>query len=133
MIYSISYIIIPVLSAIRGSLRCGIVFLCVRKVPVLLPPCAGCFWFFPESPRRRFRFLRKRSYQISYRFGAHFARFSKNGGAPGWRAARILWLSVFLIVLPEDALDLLLGLHDLVVKAFGRDAHGPVTEDDELL
>ena len=40
---------------------------------------------------------------------------------------------IFLIVLPENPLDFLLGLHDLVVKAFSRDADSPVAEDDELL
>ena len=38
-----------------------------------------------------------------------------------------------LIVLPENTFDLLLGLHDLVVEASGRDAHRAMTENDQLL
>ena len=42
-------------------------------------------------------------------------------------------LLIFLIVLRENALDLLLGLHDLVVKALCRHAHRAVPENDQLL
>ena len=42
-------------------------------------------------------------------------------------------LLIFLIVLRENARDLLLGLHDLVVKALCRHAHRAVPENDQLL
>ena len=47
--------------------------------------------------------------------------------------AAVAALFIFLIVLRKDALDLLLGLHDLVVKALCRHAHRTVPENDQLL
>ncbi len=61
-----------------------------------------------------------------------FCGFSQKSEEPEGSSPKSV-SGIFLIVLPQDPLDLLLGLHDLVVKALGRDADGPVAEDDELL
>ncbi len=78
--------------------------------------------------RRRLRYIR---------IHIAFAYFLLPAGTekPAIRPLRTtgIALLIFLIVLRENALDLLLGLHDLVVKALCRHAHRAVPENDQLL
>ena len=90
---------------------------------------------FSGPPRRIVlpeRIRPRRSYHASYRFQSNFAaQTQKSGGTPDTYRRNALF--AFLVVLRDHARDLLLGLHDLVVEALGRNAHRAVAEDDELL
>ena len=60
----------------------------------------------------------RRSYHASYRFQSNSAaQTQKSGGTPDAYHRNALF--AFLVVLRNHALDLLLGLHDLVVEALG--------------
>ena len=92
-------------------------------------PAASAGWFLILLFRRsRLRYIR---------IHIAFAHFLLPAGTekPAIRPLRTtgIALLIFLIVLRENALDLLLGLHDLVVKALCRHAHRAVPENDQLL
>ena len=88
-----------------------------------------------SSERSMHLFRRSRLRYI--RIHITFAHFLLPAGTekPAIRPLRTagIALLIFLIVLRENALDLLLGLHDLVVKALCRHAHRTVPENDQLL
>ena len=133
MICKISYGSIPFLLAP--------VFRSVRLVSVFSSDknreFSGSVCRLVSDPSTRGMHLFRRSRLRYIRIHIAFAHFLLPAGTekPAIRPLRTagIPLLIFLIVLRENALDLLLGLHDLVVKALGRDADGPVAEDDELL
>ena len=97
-------------------------------------PAASAGWFL-IPPHAAHIFSAEASFGISDSISLLVRFCRRKQQKPAIRPLRTagIALLIFLIVLRQNALDLLLGLHDLVVKALCRHAHRAVPENDQLL
>lgn len=119
-----------ILSEFLGLLSCFVLF-CVKKAKTSQASGGLLSGFQLVRPPQKQR-LRPRYITRHIAFSAFLPQDAKIRRCAGMRTAGF-HLSIFLIVLRKDARNLLLRLHDLVMKALGRHAHRTMAEDDQLL